>query len=108
LAGSKRSASFRRVDWDRELETLIVDGIFDPANRAQFERDFTNTKRGAATPRPGLCLFRTWKPVDTLAGGFAAELSGVLSQALSVLGESHAEGHIGGGIGSAFHSRSHA
>lgn len=80
---------FRRVDWDRELDTLIADGIFDPADRAQFDCDFTHTKRGAATPRPGLCLSRAWKRGDTLAGGFVAELSGVLSQALSVLGESH-------------------
>ena len=48
--------SYRRADWARQIDTLIRDGIFDSADRTQFERDFIHTNRNSATPRPGFCL----------------------------------------------------
>ena len=44
----------RHDEWDGELERLIDDGVFSRADCAQFDLDFTNTRRLRATPRPSL------------------------------------------------------
>jgi hypothetical protein len=79
--------AFPRTDWEHELQRLIEDGIMDPLDCTQFERDFTNSARQRATPRPGLVLARTWQLTHALAAGFPGELRGALREALSALRE---------------------
>lgn len=79
---------FPRDDWEPELQRLITDGIFDPKHLPQFDRDFTDTKRQGASPRPGLRLERSWLLTEALAPGFAErEIRARLRQALVALGE---------------------
>jgi hypothetical protein len=79
--------AFPPEDWEQELGRLIADGIFHPADRPQFDADFTNTNRKHATPRPGLRLTQAWPHTHALSEGFAEELREALMQALHALGE---------------------
>jgi hypothetical protein len=78
---------YRREDWKREVARLRDEAILDAADVEQFERDFTNTERNHATPRPGLRLEQTWELARALQPGFPAELRATLRQAFSALGE---------------------
>jgi hypothetical protein len=56
----------RREDWNRYFDQLIDLGIASKADRKNFDRDFTDTQRRSATPRPGLRVGRSW-PLDSAA-----------------------------------------
>jgi hypothetical protein len=56
----------RREEWDKELGRLIDDGIFNPEDEAKFDRDFRQTSRTMATPRPGLVARRSWQLAQAL------------------------------------------
>jgi hypothetical protein len=80
--------AFRREAWTTELARLVDDGVFDPDDVADFARDFTETRRQEATPRPGIRLTKTWPLTGALADGFAVhELQPALASALVALGE---------------------
>jgi hypothetical protein len=55
----KRTTQVKRSDWNEYWYKLIKEKIAEPADREQFDRDFTNTaRRDSASPRPGiLCRF---------------------------------------------------
>lgn len=76
---------YRREEWRRELEQLESDGILDKSDAEQFQRDFTNTERSHATPRPGLRLEREWDLTKALQPAFRTELRTSLHQALGAL-----------------------
>jgi hypothetical protein len=82
-----QTGAIGRGDWKRELEQLIADGVFDPEDRAQFDADFTNTRRKYASPRPAIELARFWAPGEAGLPGFPEQLRSVLAQALDALGE---------------------
>jgi hypothetical protein len=47
-----------RQDWDQYWRNLVHERIAKMENRESFDRDFTNTKKRSATPRPGIeCTF---------------------------------------------------
>lgn len=78
---------YRRDDWLHDIELLRRDGILDADDAEQFERDFTNTDRNHATPRPGLRLARQWDITDALQPSFPEDLRAKLRHALGALGE---------------------
>lgn len=88
--------AFRRDDWSNELAELIRAGIFDPTDVAQFDRDFTNTKRQDASPRPGFRLTMSWPLTDALRVGFPTTLRTRLCDALNALGEQRASAAVTG------------
>ena len=49
-----------RSDWDDYWDWLLEHKIAAPEDRERFARDFDNTRRQDATPRPGLRLARSW------------------------------------------------
>ena len=54
-----------RRDWDQYWRNLVNEKIAQPEDRERFDRDFTNTERASATPRPGIeCRF------DSASTGF--------------------------------------
>ncbi len=81
---------FRRDDWQHEVERLRYDGILNTDDVDQFERDFTNTDRNHATPRPALRLARQWDRTQASQPVFPTELRTTLHHALSALGERRA------------------
>jgi hypothetical protein len=76
-----------RAEWERELGRLIRDRIFDEHDRVQFERDFTETDRNEASPRPGLKVSRRWPHDEAEDSDFALSLSRSLASALAAFGE---------------------
>lgn len=76
-----------RDQWERELQRLVRDGIFDPDDLDQFARDFTDTERKKASPRPGLSVSRAWPLDETLEPEFPSILRGALRTALAAFGE---------------------
>jgi len=85
-----RLSQFLRDDWNHELQRLIDDGIFDPEDKPQFDRDFTQTARDSAAPRPGILLSRGWSPEQVHVEDFPSVLNSALKQALNALGEHRA------------------
>jgi hypothetical protein len=81
-----QTTAISRDDWQAELDRLTSDGIFDAADRPQFDADFTNTERPYASPRPSLELTRYWTQ-ESGGRDFADGLRAALSQALGALGE---------------------
>jgi hypothetical protein len=79
--------ALRRDDWRQELDRLRRDGIVNDDDVEQFQRDFTNTDRNHATPRPGLRLERAWDLTDALKPDFPVELRTTLQNVLRALGE---------------------
>jgi hypothetical protein len=77
-----------REDWERELQRLIDDGIFSPSDRAQFQADFTQTKRDYAVPRPTLKVERLWSSGEAQRSDFPDQLRAALLEALTAMGES--------------------
>jgi hypothetical protein len=74
-----------REDWDRELRRLIDDGVFHPVDEPTFDKDFRQTSRDSATPRPTLWLERAWQP--PLKEDLSGDVRGALRQALVALEE---------------------
>jgi hypothetical protein len=76
-----------REDWDRYWSGLVELRVVDSQSRAQFDRDFTNTSRNTASPRPGLWLGRRWSVVEAeeldSAGRFTSEVQDALNAALA-------------------------
>lgn len=85
-----RLTQFLRDDWNHELRRLIDDGIFDPEDKPQFDRDFTHTARDSAAPRPGILLSRGWGSDRAHVEDFPSALNSALKQALNALGEHRA------------------
>ena len=53
-----RQRKIERRDWDQYWRNLENEKIAAPEDREGFDRDFTNTARASATPRPGIrCTF---------------------------------------------------
>jgi hypothetical protein len=52
------AGKIERRHWDHYWRTLVSEKIAKPGDRESFDRDFTNTARASATPRPGVkCTF---------------------------------------------------
>ena len=51
----------RREDWSAYWDELLKAKIAEPADREQFDRDFTSTDRPSAAPRPGISCTFAWK-----------------------------------------------
>lgn len=73
-----------REEWPRELDSLERAGMFNANDREQFHRDFTETGRNEASPRPGLRLQRRWGSGE-IPGADAVR--GALVSGLAALGE---------------------
>jgi hypothetical protein len=85
------AAQIRRQDWTKYLAKLTKLRIATEADRQSFRRDFTDTKRNSATPRPGLSIARSW-PLESAAllddkNQFAPRVREALNAALGALGE---------------------
>lgn len=52
---------FPREEWPRELDRLEQANMFNANDREQFRRDFADTGRNSASPRPGLRAQRRWQ-----------------------------------------------
>jgi hypothetical protein len=85
----------KRAGWDAYWTWLIAHKVAVPADREEFRRHFDDTLRQDATPRPGLCLRRTWPIADAEAqdahGSFVHEVRSALIAALDALGEKGVE-----------------
>jgi hypothetical protein len=80
-----------RSEWDDYWSWLEAHGLAAAADRAEFDRHFTHTRRPDACPRPGLWLSRSWS-LDEAAeldarGRFALQVRESLNEALTTLGE---------------------
>ena len=54
----RNTNQINRRDWNEYWDKLVKAKIAEPAGRERFDRDFTDTKREFASPRPGLkCTF---------------------------------------------------
>lgn len=76
-----------RDDWPRELDRLVHAKIFNSNDLEQFRRDFTETGRREASPRPGLRLVRRWPNADADDSSLPTSIREAVVQALSSLGE---------------------
>lgn len=76
-----------RDEWERELGRLVRAGVFDPGDLGQFARDFTDTDRKKASPRPGLKVSRAWPFEQAREPAFSATLRHALRAALAAFGE---------------------
>lgn len=72
--------SVRREDRNEYFAWLEVVGIAEDWDREEFDRQFTDTQRMRATPRPGLAVERHWPIGDAenldSAGQFVGQLAG--------------------------------
>ena len=82
-----QTGAIGRVDWKGELDQLIADGVFDAKDRAQFDADFTGTRRKYASPRPAIELAHFWTPAEAGRPGFPEQLLSALAEALDAIGE---------------------
>lgn len=73
-----------REEWPRELDSLERAGMFNRNDREQFRRDFTETGRNEASPRPGLRVQRRWTSDATVA---PEDVRAALTSGLAALGE---------------------
>jgi hypothetical protein len=80
-------AEIERDEWERELQRLVRDGVFDPADLDEFARHFTDTARKKASPRPGLSVSCAWSLEQALDPEFPSLLRGGLRTALAAFGE---------------------
>jgi hypothetical protein len=80
-----------RDEWASYWSWLVERGIAKEDDRPEFERDFTETDRQTATPRPGLMLARRWllaeaEDLDS-RDAFAPAVRTALEEALAAVGE---------------------
>jgi len=80
-----------RRDWSRFWQNLLNEKIAVPEDREEFDRYFTNSGRGSATPRPGLRCTFGW-PLDEAQhldtrGQLINTIRERLNQLLEALGE---------------------
>jgi hypothetical protein len=85
------AGQIRREDWRGYFDQLIELRIASRADRENFDRDFTDTKRNSATPRPGLRVECSW-PLDSAAQldrshKFGRQVHDSTNTVLSALGE---------------------
>lgn len=80
-----------RRGWDAYWEWLIEQRIAKAEDRPEFDRNFTDTARKSATPRPGLSLSRRWPLADAEGldsrGAFVSSVREALEEALNAVGE---------------------
>jgi hypothetical protein len=80
-----------RADWSSYWSWLIELGIAEPGDRQDFDRNFTETARKTATPRPGLGLARRWSLADAevldSAGELVPGIREAMEHALAAVGE---------------------
>ena len=62
-----REAAVGRAEWDRYWAWLESEQLACPSDRPEFDRQFTNSNRSRAVPRPGLALSRRWPLADVRA-----------------------------------------
>lgn len=83
--------SVARGNWDDYWVWLIDRKIARKEDRPEFDRNFTDTARKSATPRPGLCLMRFWPLADAerldSQGAFTLAVRDALEEALRTVGE---------------------
>lgn len=80
-----------RAEWSAYLDELISRGIASDTDRQAFKRDFTDTKRSSATPRPGLRVERSWR-LESAAQldshkRFGSAVRNEINTVLKILGE---------------------
>ncbi len=80
-----------RNDWDEYWAWLETELIAAPQDRPEFDRNFTNTQRQTASPRPGVSLSRRWPLAEAEAldarGALHAQVRDALDAALVTFGE---------------------
>jgi hypothetical protein len=92
----KNVVQIERQDWDEYWDKLVKANLVVPADRIEFDRDFTHTDRNTATPRPGIhCMF-VWsldaaERLDT-RGQLEQAVRDRINQLLEALGEDRLEG----------------
>lgn len=64
----------KRDDWDDYFQWLEKVGVAKDWDRDEFDRQFTDTKRSTATPRPGLAVERIWSYSEAEALDSAGKL----------------------------------
>ncbi|HEU5064121.1 MAG TPA: hypothetical protein VFT79_13360 [Solirubrobacterales bacterium] len=84
-------SSVSREEWDGYWGWLVEKGIARPEDRPEFDRNFTETARKTATPRPGLCIFRHWSLAEAEAldsrGELVPAVREAIEEALRAVGE---------------------
>jgi hypothetical protein len=80
-----------RENWNTYWDELIKARIASPADREQFDFDFTNTDRQSASPRPGLNCSFMWSLEEAekldAQGKMAKSLKDRINQLLEAIGE---------------------
>lgn len=94
--GIATAGNVPRDEWATYWSWLIGRGIAKEEDRPEFERDFTETDRQTATPRPGLMLARRWPLAEAedldSRDALAPALRTALEEALAAVGESGLSG----------------
>jgi hypothetical protein len=85
------TGSIPRDDWEQFWTKLKKNGFATSEDKSEFNRDFTDTKRASATPRPGLRCTFAWSLTDARnlddRDELVAEVSRQLNIFLNALGE---------------------
>lgn len=102
----KATGQVGREDWNAYWDELLKAKIAEPADREQFDHDFTNTDRNSASPRPGIQCTFAWKldEAETLdaRGQLVNAVKERINQLLEALGEDKIDPRIkdaGAGLG---------
>jgi hypothetical protein len=72
-----------REKWEPYWSWLEREGIVSAADKADFDRTFTETERGSATPRPGVRCTRRWSMVEAEELDSAGRLGEQVHEALT-------------------------
>jgi hypothetical protein len=81
-----------RHEWDTFWNKLVQAAIANPADRQQFDVDFTNTDRKSASPRPGLAFEFVWsleeaERLDARPGQLVKSVRERINQLLEAMSE---------------------
>jgi hypothetical protein len=85
------AGQIERRNWDQYWRNLVNENIAKPDNRESFDRDFTNTARASATPRPGVKCTFDWRLDEAerldAGGQLTRAVRKRINQLLGALGE---------------------
>ena len=79
------ASSIEREEWSEYFDWLVEKRIAVPADREEFNRCFTNTKRKKATPRPGLGVARHWPMNEADDLDAIGKLAGQIKEAFATI-----------------------
>jgi hypothetical protein len=86
-----RTVQIERSGWDEYWRELLKQNMATPGDREQFDRDFTNTSRASAAPRPGISCTFGWRLDEAERLDAGAQLRNVVrervNELLQALGE---------------------